>query len=96
MNLINKKVTHKLFGIGSVVKYNDSSIEIHFASENKKFVFPDVFGKHLKLHDKSVAHSLEKIIEKKEMEHNEEERKKEEKKNYNEKTKNFAGDLKNL
>ena len=65
MNLINKKVTHKLFGIGSIVKYNDSSIEIHFASENKKFVFPDVFGKHLKLHDKSVAHSLEKIIEKK-------------------------------
>lgn len=96
MNLINKKVTHKLFGIGSIVKCNDSSIEIHFASENKKFVFPDVFGKHLKLHDKSVAHSLEKIIEKKEMEHNEEERKKEEEKNYNEKTKNFAGDLKNL
>jgi len=96
MNLINKKVTHKLFGIGSIVKYNDSSIEIHFASENKKFVFPDVFGKHLKLHDKSVAHSLEKIIEKKEMEHNEEDGRRKRKKNYNEKTKNFAGDLKNL
>ncbi|HEY4551037.1 MAG TPA: malate synthase [Bacillus sp. (in: firmicutes)] len=80
MNLINKKVTHKLFGIGSIVKYNDSSIEIHFASENKKFVFPDVFGKHLKLHDKSVANSLEKIIQKKEMERKEEEWKKEEEK----------------
>ena len=67
MNLINKKVTHKRFGMGSIVKQNDSSIEIHFASENKMFVFPDVFGKHLKLHDKSDAKSLEEIIQKKEI-----------------------------
>ena len=88
MNLINKKVTHKRFGMGSIVKHNDSSIEIHFASENKMFVFPDVFGKHLKLHDKSVANSLEKIIEKQEMERKEEEWKK--KKSYNVKNSNFA------
>ncbi|MEH6991975.1 malate synthase [Neobacillus drentensis] len=81
MNLINKKVTHKLFGMGSIVKHNDSSIEIHFATENKKFVFPDVFGKHLKLHDKSDANSLEKIMQKREMERKEEEWKKEEEKN---------------
>lgn len=80
MNLINKKVTHKCFGMGSIVKHNDSSIEIHFATENKKFVFPDVFGKHLKLHDKSAAISLEKIIQQKEMERKEEEWKKEEEK----------------
>ena len=96
MNLINKKVTHKLFGIGSIVKCNDSSIEIHFASENKKFVFPDVFGKHLKLHDKSVAHSLEKIIEKKEMEHNEEERKKEEEKKLQRKNQELRWGLEKL
>ena len=80
MNLINKKVTHKRFGIGSIVKLNDSSIEIHFASENKMFVFPDVFGKHLTLHDKSVADSFEIILRKKEMERKEEERKREEEK----------------
>lgn len=80
MNLIDKKVTHKHFGTGTIVKYNDSSIEINFASENKKIVFPDVFGKHLKLHDKSVAHSLEKILEEKETERKEEEWKKEEEK----------------
>lgn len=96
MNLINKKVTHKLFGIGSIVKYNDSSIEIHFASENKRFVFPDVFGKHLKLHDKSVANSLEKIIEKKEMEHNEEERKKEEEKKLQRKNQELRWGLEKL
>src|SRR3954471_2575024 len=78
MNLINKKVTHKRFGMGSIVKHNESSIEINFESENKKFVFPDVFGKHLKLQNKSVANTLEKIIQKKEMERKEEELKKEE------------------
>ncbi|WP_447402379.1 malate synthase [Lysinibacillus sp. fkY74-1] len=80
MNLINKKVTHKRFGIGSIVKHNDSSIEIHFASENKKFVYPDVFGNHLILHDKSDAKLLEEIIQKKEKERKEEELKKEEEK----------------
>jgi hypothetical protein len=80
MNLINKKVTHKRFGMGSIVKHNDTIIEIHFASENKKFVFPDVFEKHLKLHDKSDANSLGKILQKKEMERKKEEWKKEEEK----------------
>ncbi|WP_068672210.1 malate synthase [Oceanobacillus sp. Castelsardo] len=78
MNLINKKVTHKFFGTGSIVKYNDSFIEIHFATENKKFVFPDVFRRHLKLHDENAANSLEKVIQKKEMERKKEEWKKEE------------------
>ncbi|OCA83140.1 malate synthase [Bacillus sp. FJAT-27225] len=80
MNLINKKVTHKRFGTGSIVKHNDSVIEILFASENKKFVFPDVFGQHLKLHDKVAANSLEKVIQKMEIERKEEEWKKEEEK----------------
>lgn len=78
MNLINKKVTHKRFGMGSVVDHNDSSIEIHFESENKKFVFPDVFAKHLKLHDKNIANSLEKLIREKQAELKQEEEKKEE------------------
>lgn len=78
MNLINKKVTHKRFGMGSIVKQNDSIVEINFASDHKKFVYPDVFGEHLKLHDKSVAHSIEQIIQKKVMEQKEEEMKKEE------------------
>jgi len=78
MNLINKEVTHKRFGTGSIVNHSDSIIEIHFATEKKKFVFPDVFGTHLKLHDRAVAHSLEKIIQEKENERKEEELKKEE------------------
>jgi hypothetical protein len=80
MNLINKKVTHERFGTGNIVGLNDSIIEIHFASESKKFVFPDVFIEHLKLDDKSAASSLEKVIEKRVMEQKEQEWKKEEEK----------------
>lgn len=96
MNLINKKVTHNRFGLGSIVEHNESSIEIHFESENKKFVFPDVFEKHLKLHDKNIANSLEKIIQKKAMERKEEERKKEEERARQRKKWNFAWNMKNL
>lgn len=80
MNLINMEVTHKHFGEGSVVKHDESIIEIHFATENKRFVFPDAFGKHLKLHDKSTAQSLKKVIQKKQMEQEKEEQEKEEEK----------------
>lgn len=96
MNLINKKVTHEHFGMGSIVKQSDSFIEIHFGTENKKFIFPDVFGKHLKLHDKSAAHSIEKVIQKKEIERKQEEWKKEEEKNEGVKNRNFAWNMKDL
>jgi len=49
MNLINKKVTHKRFGVGSIVKHNDSSIEIDFASENKKFVLENIYSCMIKV-----------------------------------------------
>ncbi|CAM5206954.1 Malate synthase OS=Ureibacillus acetophenoni OX=614649 GN=SAMN05877842_10876 PE=4 SV=1 [Ureibacillus acetophenoni] len=68
MNLVDKEVTHRSFGNGRIVKHNDSLIEIHFAKEKKKFVYPDAFGKYLILHDKTAAHSLEKIIQEKELE----------------------------
>ncbi|MEH7226611.1 malate synthase [Bacillus sp. JJ1566] len=77
MNLINEKVSHKRFGKGNVVSLNDSIIEVHFASENKKFVFPDAFGKHLKLQDKTAADSIKRIIQKKELEQEKVEQEKE-------------------
>jgi len=80
MNLINKEVSHKRFGKGNIVRHNDSFIEIHFATENKKFVFPDAFGEHLMLQDKSAANSLEKIIQEKERELEKVQRAKEEEK----------------
>jgi len=77
MNLVDKKVTHKRFGTGRIVKHDDLSIEINFATENKRFVYPDVFENHLELLDESSANSMGKIIEIKVGERKEEELKKE-------------------
>lgn len=65
MNLINKKVTHRQFGNGSVVNLSDSWIEVHFTNGNKRFVFPDAFGTYLKLADKSAAAAVKKLKDKK-------------------------------
>lgn len=80
MNLINKKVTHKVFGEGSIVTHNDSRVEIKFTTENKKFIYPDVFAQHLKLHDSSDAQLIEKMIEEKGEKLKEDELKKQEEK----------------
>lgn len=68
MNLLNKQVLHKSFGKGSVVKYTDSRIEINFKSGNKKFLFPDAFGRFLTLTDPKAANSVSKMIQKKQEE----------------------------
>lgn len=68
MNLIDKKVTHKIFGEGSIVNQNDSSIEVSFAAENKKFLYPDAFAKFLILHDRDGAKTVAQLIQVKEEE----------------------------
>lgn len=64
MNLIDKQVMHKEFGLGTVVACSDSIIEINFSDTNKKFVFPNAFGTYLSLMDKEAAHSVAVIKEK--------------------------------
>lgn len=68
MNLIDKKVSHKLFGEGSIINHNSSSIEVSFAAENKKFIYPDAFAKFLTLHDQEGAKVIEAMIQVKEEE----------------------------
>ncbi len=65
MNLINKQVIHKSFGKGSVVKHSDSRIEVNFKSGNKKFLFPDAFGRFLTLTDPNAADSIKHMLQKK-------------------------------
>lgn len=70
MDLVNKRVTHTRFGEGRVIAHNDSYVEIHFALGEKKFVFPDAFGKFLTLKNQRVADSIRRMIQKKELELN--------------------------
>lgn len=68
MNLINKEITHKVFGKGDIVDQDDSFITIDFNEGTKTFVYPDAFGKFITLKDQDTARSLKKIISKREME----------------------------
>lgn len=85
MDFVNKKVTHEIFGEGSVVKYNDSYIKIKFESGYRKFVYPDAFKDYIKFVDKKATNIINKEIKKKdailkeiEEQEREERRKKEE------------------
>ncbi|RST77302.1 malate synthase [Siminovitchia acidinfaciens] len=80
MNLINKEVTHKVFGEGNIVDHNGAVITIDFNEDIKKFVYPDAFGKFITLNDRNVAKSLKKILLKREMEEEALERKRKEEK----------------
>ena len=64
MDLVNKQVTHKSFGKGSVVEYNDSYVAVNFSFGNKEFIFPDAFGKYLTLTDQRTASLVRKKIQK--------------------------------
>ncbi|HZJ57197.1 MAG TPA: malate synthase [Clostridia bacterium] len=72
MSIINKQVTHEIFGKGNVVKYDDAYIKIKFASGDKKFVFPDAFESYLTLVDKRAANLVNKKLEEQEKERREE------------------------
>lgn len=61
MNLINKQVTHRQFGKGSVVNLSESWIEVNFTNGKKRFVFPDAFGTFLKLADKNAAAAVKEL-----------------------------------
>lgn len=80
MDLMNKEVTHKSFGKGSIVDCNEAYVVVKFKTGNKEFVYPDAFDNYLTLVDKKTADSVDKILEKLETEREIEEQRIEEEK----------------
>lgn len=64
MNLINKKVTHKVFGEGNIIEQDDSIITIDFDKDLKKFVYPDAFQSFITLNDEKIAEVFEEVFSK--------------------------------
>ena len=58
MVLENLAVKHKAFGLGEIVSVQGKYITVKFASTEKKFVYPDSFGKFLKLADGTVSDEI--------------------------------------
>jgi len=79
VNLINKEITHTVFGEGHIVAQDASIITIDFDEETKKFVYPDAFRTFITLNDQDTAKILQKVISKREVEEQALEKKREEK-----------------
>lgn len=80
MNLIDEKITHKVFGKGNIVAQDGSIITIDFNEDTKDFIYPDAFQKFITLNDQNTANSLNEILLKKKMEEEALEKKREEEK----------------
>lgn len=62
-NLINAKVTHKIFGNGTVIDIAEKIIIVKFADCEKKFGFPESFETHLKCTDAKIQKQILRLIE---------------------------------
>jgi hypothetical protein len=69
INLVNKQVIHKIFGIGNVISQTDTCIEVRFKGGCKRFIYPDAFDGFLTLVDEGAARSVQQALEQMEQEH---------------------------
>ena len=71
MNLLSQKVTHRVFGIGTIVAQDDAYITAEFAAKTSRFLYPgpDTFTKFLQAEDKAIQEAiLQEIAEAKALE----------------------------
>lgn len=62
MDLINKKVKHKLFGIGTITKFDGKYVTVQFAKKISKFAYPSAFETFLNLEEKFIQSKVESLI----------------------------------
>ncbi len=58
MVLENLEVMHKSFGKGNIISQNGQYITVKFESQQKIFVYPDIFEKFLTLADGTVSDEI--------------------------------------
>ena len=66
--LLNKKVKHIKFGVGTIIGIVDNNkiiVEFDEEAENKKFQYPEVFESFLKFHNSSLQEDIIKKLEEK-------------------------------
>jgi hypothetical protein len=58
MDLLNIKVNHISFDVGTVIEFDGKYITVQFADKSSKFVYPDVFVKFIKAEDSAVQEAI--------------------------------------
>ncbi|HPD87874.1 MAG TPA: hypothetical protein PLU75_00140 [Oscillospiraceae bacterium] len=61
MNVLNKKITHRQFGAGTVVAQDEETVTILFGEEygEKKFLYPAAFESFLRLCDPDACEQMD-------------------------------------
>lgn len=62
MDLINKKVKHTLFGIGTITKFDGKYVTVKFPKKISKFSYPSAFETFLNLEEKFIQSEVESLI----------------------------------
>lgn len=68
MDILNQQVSHKKFGVGTVVEQTEDAIFVKFANVDKQFQYPSAFQKFLALNDKILQDEVLKEAKQKEQE----------------------------
>ena len=63
MNLINMKVSHKIFGDGIIIAKENSYITVKFCNNEKKFIYPNAFDGYLTTEDTDLNNKIKEEIE---------------------------------
>ena len=63
MELLNKKVSHGVFGIGIVTEVYDKDITVQFTNISYKFQFPEAFKNFLKAVDPKLHEEIMKLLD---------------------------------
>jgi len=58
MDLLNIKVKHAVFGVGTVTEFDSKYITVQFADKSSKFVYPDAFEKFIKAENSAVQEAI--------------------------------------
>ncbi len=62
MNIVGKKVSHRQFGIGEIVKQDDHMVTVRFEACEKQFVFPSAFDGFLTMVDAAQATKMNTML----------------------------------
>lgn len=63
MDLINMKVSHKVFGDGIIIAKDSLYITVKFCNDEKKFIYPNVFDGYLTIEDRDLNNKIKQEIE---------------------------------
>ena len=62
MNLIKQKVTHRVYGIGTITEQDDKSVTVKFKTKICRFIYPDAFTAYITAVDESIQAAVIKGI----------------------------------